>query len=103
MSKARTLPSNFARPKANMTGFPASRPIWSAVSLLGSALEAKRLGLLNEIVPGAASIGLLVNPGYPDADRELREVQAATAAINRQIITVRATTAACPGVSPKNA
>jgi putative ABC transport system substrate-binding protein len=72
------------RPGGNVTG----------VTLLGSALEAKRLGLLNQIVPGAASIGVLVNPGYPDADRKLREVQEAAAAINRQIIIARATSAA---------
>lgn len=57
-------------------------------------MEGKRLGLLHEIVPGAASIGVLVNPGYPDADLELREVQEAAAAINRQVIIVRAATAA---------
>jgi len=50
------------RPVGNITG----------VRLLGSALEAKRLGLLNEIVPRAASIGVPANPGYPDADRQLR-------------------------------
>ena len=70
------------RPGGNVTG----------VSLLGSALEAKRLGLLHEIVPGAASIGVLVNPKYPDADLELRELQEAASAINRPIIVVRAST-----------
>jgi putative ABC transport system substrate-binding protein len=42
------------RPGGNVTG----------VNLLGSALEAKRLGLLHEIVPGATSIGVLVNPTF---------------------------------------
>jgi putative ABC transport system substrate-binding protein len=71
-------------PGGNITG----------VMMLGSALEVKRLGLLNEIIPGAAPVGVLVNPGYPDADRERREVQEAAAAINRQVIIVPATTAA---------
>jgi putative ABC transport system substrate-binding protein len=71
-------------PGGNITG----------VSILGSALETKRLGLLNEIIPGAASIAVLMNPGYPDADRERREVQEAAAAINRQVIIVPAATAA---------
>ena len=31
-----------------------------------------------------------MNPGYPDADRKLREVQEAAAAINRQIIIATA-------------
>ena len=68
------------QPGGNVTG----------VSILGSALEAKRLGLLHEIVPTAASIGVLVDPTYPDADLELREAQEAASAINRQIIIVRA-------------
>jgi putative ABC transport system substrate-binding protein len=70
------------RPGGNVTG----------VSLLGSALEAKRLGLLYEIVPGAASIGVLVNPNYPDAELQLREQQEAARVIKRQINIVRAST-----------
>jgi len=76
--------TNLSRPGGNVTG----------VSLLGSELEAKRLGLLHEIVPGAASIGVLVNPEFPDVDLELRELQQAASAINRQISIVRASTAA---------
>jgi putative ABC transport system substrate-binding protein len=76
--------TSFNRPGGNVTG----------VSLLGAALEAKRLGLLNEITPGAASIGVLVNPNYPDADLQLRELQEAAGAIKRQIIIVRASTEA---------
>jgi len=71
------------RPEGNVTG----------VSALGSALGAKRLGLLNDIAPGAASIGVLVNPGYPTADLQLREVQDAASAIKRQIKVARASTA----------
>jgi putative ABC transport system substrate-binding protein len=67
------------RPGGNVTG----------VSLLGSALEAKRLGLLNEIVPGTAPIGVLLDPGFPDANLELRELQDAASAIKRQIIVER--------------
>jgi len=79
-----SAPPSYNRPGGNVTG----------VSLLGSALEAKRLGLLNEIIPAGASIGVLVNPGYPDADRELREVQDAAGAINRHLHILRATTEA---------
>jgi putative tryptophan/tyrosine transport system substrate-binding protein len=70
------------RPGGNVTG----------VSLLGSALEAKRLGLLREIVPGAAPIGVLVNPKYPDAELQLREQQEAAQVIKRKINIVRAST-----------
>ena len=70
------------QPDGNVTG----------VSVLGSVVEAKRVGLLNEIVPGAAPIGVLLNPTYPDADVELKQAQDAARAINRQLIIVRATT-----------
>jgi putative tryptophan/tyrosine transport system substrate-binding protein len=70
------------RPEGNVTG----------VSMLGSALEAKRLGLLTEIVPGAGSIGVLINPNYEGANLELHELQEAAHAIKRQIDIVRAGT-----------
>jgi putative ABC transport system substrate-binding protein len=74
--------SSLNRPGSNVTG----------VSLLGAALEAKRLGLLHEIIPGAASIGVLVNPGYPDADLQLHELQEAAGAINQKIDILSAST-----------
>jgi putative ABC transport system substrate-binding protein len=55
-------------------------------------LEAKRLGLLHEVISGAVSIGVLVNPKYPDADLQLRELQEAAGLIKRQINIVRAST-----------
>jgi putative ABC transport system substrate-binding protein len=70
------------QPGGNVTG----------VSILGSVVEAKRVGLLNEIVPGASPIGLLLNPTYPDADVELKQAQDAARAINRQLVIARATT-----------
>jgi len=73
---------SFNRPGGNITG----------VSLLGSALEAKRLELLHEMVPGASPIGVLLNPKYPDFDLELRELQDAANVINRKIIVARAST-----------
>jgi putative ABC transport system substrate-binding protein len=72
------------QPGGNVTG----------VSILGSAVEAKRLGLLNEIIPGVTPIGVLLNPTYPDADLELSQAQDAARAINRQMIIVRASTEA---------
>ena len=71
------------RPEGNVTG----------VSLLGVTLEAKRLGLLHEITPAGASIGILVNPTFLDLELQLRELQAAAAVVNRQISFVRASTA----------
>ena len=76
------IETSINRPGSNVTG----------VSLLGSALEAKRLGLLNEIFPRTAPIGVLVNPSYPDVDAQLRELRHAAGSINRQISISRAST-----------
>jgi ABC-type uncharacterized transport system substrate-binding protein len=72
--------TSLSQPGGNITG----------VSMLGSALEAKRLGLLHEIVPGPAPIGVLVDPKYPDADLQVRELQEAADLLKRQINIVRA-------------
>jgi ABC-type uncharacterized transport system substrate-binding protein len=76
------LVASFNRPGGNVTG----------VSLIGSALEAKRLELVSQFVPGAVSIGVLINPMYPDADRQLHELQDAAGVIKRQLHIVRAST-----------
>jgi len=68
------------RPEGNITG----------VSILGTSLEAKRLGLLHDIVPGTSPIGVLVNPGFSDADLELRELEEAAGLVRRQIHVVHA-------------
>ena len=77
-----SIVASLNRPGGNVTG----------VSLLRAALEAKRLGLLNEIVPGAAAIGVLVDPNFPDANLQLRELQEAAGVIKRKIYIVRAST-----------
>jgi putative tryptophan/tyrosine transport system substrate-binding protein len=74
------LVASFNRPGGNVTG----------VSLIGSALEAKRLDLLHQLTPGAVVIGVLVNPKNPDADLQLRELQDAADVIKLQIHVVRA-------------
>ena len=49
-------------------------------------MEAKRLGLLNDIVSGTAPIGVLLDSAFADASRQLRELQETASAIKRQII-----------------
>lgn len=62
------LVSSLAHPGANRTG----------ISFLVVDLNAKRLGLLAELVPEAKTIGLMVNPrNKPAADRIIPEVTAA--------------------------
>ena len=55
------------------------------VSLLTTPPEAKRLGLLNELVPSAAAFGVLINPNNPEAEAQSRDVQQAGREIGRQI------------------
>jgi putative ABC transport system substrate-binding protein len=48
-------------------------------------MAAKRLELLRELMPGATTIGLLVNPANPNALSETTDVQAAARALGLQI------------------
>jgi putative ABC transport system substrate-binding protein len=57
------LVSNTDRPTGNLTG----------VTLFNSALGAKRLELLRELVPKTAVIGLLANPGNPNGRRQAND------------------------------
>src|SRR5262245_2361788 len=69
------LVASLNRPGGNATG----------VSLLTTAPEAKRLGLLKELVPDATVFGVLINPNYQEAEAQSREVQAAGRAIGRRV------------------
>jgi putative tryptophan/tyrosine transport system substrate-binding protein len=62
------------------------------VSLIGSALEPKRLELLRELVPEVDLIGVLVNPKYPDANLQLHELREAAEILKRKIDIVQAST-----------
>jgi putative ABC transport system substrate-binding protein len=74
------LVASLRRPGGNITG----------VYHFASGLEAKRLGLLHEIVPKATTIAVLVNPNYSDAENQLRDVQEAAARLGVQLVVVRA-------------
>ena len=74
------LVESFNRPGGNATG----------MAVLSPDLEAKRLGLLHELVPQASTIGVLLNPNFPPAQHQLEEVQIAAQATNLQILALRA-------------
>jgi len=74
------LVASINRPGGNITG----------VSLISSVLGAKRLGLLHELVPNAAVIGLLVNPDNPNAEPERKDVEEAGRTIGQQIVVLNA-------------
>ena len=68
------------RPGGKLTG----------VYQFATGLEAKRLGLLHEMVPKATTIAVLVNPNYSASENQLREVQEAAASLGVQLVIVRA-------------
>jgi putative ABC transport system substrate-binding protein len=69
------LVASLARPGGNLTG----------INIFSAELAAKRLDLLHELVPGAAHVGVLVNPADAmTTEATLRDVAAAAAAIGLQ-------------------
>jgi ABC-type uncharacterized transport system substrate-binding protein len=74
------LVDSFNRPGGNATGF----------TLLTNEMEPKRVGLLHELVPGAALIGALLNPQFPPAVRQLQDIDAAVRAIGQRLLVVKA-------------
>jgi putative ABC transport system substrate-binding protein len=77
------LVASIARPGGNATG----------VSFLFSDLVAKHLGLLRELMPRAARIGVLVNPQNANADILTKNATAAAASTGTEIIVFRASDA----------
>jgi putative ABC transport system substrate-binding protein len=53
-------------------------------------MEAKRLGLLRELVPNATSIGMLVNPNYPTSEVQVNDAQEASRTLGLLIHIVTA-------------
>jgi putative tryptophan/tyrosine transport system substrate-binding protein len=72
--------ASLGRPGANVTG----------VSFLQTALEAKRFELLQELMPTAAAIGLLINKENPAADRQLSDVETASRTLGRKLVLTNA-------------
>ena len=61
------LVTNLNRPDGNLTG----------VTLFAAPLNAKRLELLHDLIPGARTVAMLMNPTNPGADQELKSSNAA--------------------------
>ena len=74
------LVESLNRPGGNLTG----------VHQFTNLLEAKRLGLLHEMVPKATTIAVLVNPNFSSAETQLRDVQEAAPRLGVQLVVVRA-------------
>jgi len=78
------LVASFNRPGGNATG----------ISLMAGPIGQKRVEFLQEFVPKAAAIAMLVNPVSPDAVPEIRDVQAVAHANNLAIRIINASTSA---------
>jgi putative ABC transport system substrate-binding protein len=76
------LVESWNRPGGNVTG----------ITLMTALMEPKRLGLLRELVPGVALIGVLLNPAFPPAARQLQELEQAAHTIGQPIVITRAST-----------
>jgi len=69
------LVDSLNQPGGNATG----------VSLLTTAPESKRLGLLHELIPNAKIVGVLIDPKYQEAEAQEQELREAADKINLRI------------------
>ena len=76
------LVASLNRPGGNVTG----------ITGLNLEVEPKRLELLRELVPAATVMALLVNPAYPAAETQSRDMQAAARTLGLQLHVLHAST-----------
>ena len=74
------LVASLGRPGGNATGY----------SLVTNDLEPKRLGILHDLVPNAAVIGVLLNPNFPPAASQLAALENAAQVIAQRLAVFRA-------------
>lgn len=76
------LVASLNKPGGNVTG----------VTTFNAALSSKRVELLHQLVPSAATLAMIVNPRFPSAGSEISETQAAARAVGHKLIVLNATT-----------
>ena len=74
------LVESLNRPGGNITG----------ISYFTATLEAKRLGLLSELVPATGVFGILVNSKNDNADNQLKDIAQGALSISRPIAILKA-------------
>ena len=74
------LTESFGRPGGNLTGY----------TLVTAEMEPKRLGLLHELLPNTELVGVLVNPNFAPAARQVQELEAAARTFGKQLFISRA-------------
>jgi putative tryptophan/tyrosine transport system substrate-binding protein len=74
------LVESYNRPGGNITG----------IDIFTDTIEAKRIGLLHDLVPQATTIGYLVNPGNPVAKAQQRAVEEAAHVLKLEVLVLSA-------------
>ncbi|WP_025038019.1 ABC transporter substrate-binding protein [Bradyrhizobium sp. DOA9] len=74
------LVDSLSRPGGNVTG----------VTWLAAELGAKNLELASELLPEAATVGVLINPNRPTAAAQLANAEAAAKAIGKTLLAFKA-------------
>ena len=74
------LVGSLNRPGANVTGF----------TLLTNQMESKRVGLLRELVPGLALVGVLINPKFGPAAQQLGQIENAARTVDQRLVIATA-------------
>jgi putative ABC transport system substrate-binding protein len=76
------LAASYNRPGGNATG----------INLLTASMEAKRLGLLHELLPNAETFSVLINPNYRPSEKQRTDVEDGARALGLRVRVVRANT-----------
>jgi putative ABC transport system substrate-binding protein len=76
------LVKSLNKPGGNVTG----------VNVFLTLMEGKRLGLLREIIPNVAVIGILLNPQSPGTEAQSDDVRSAASAMGQDILVLNAST-----------
>jgi putative ABC transport system substrate-binding protein len=74
------LVTSLNRPGGNLTG----------LTFFGKGLGAKRVEMLRELIPGTSVIAALVDPNFPEAVVESRDVEEAGRTVGQRIVLVNA-------------
>jgi len=74
------LVDSFNRPGANLTGY----------TLLTNEMESKRVGLLRELVPGAALVGVLLNPKFVPGAQQSQQIENAARTVDQKLLIATA-------------
>jgi putative ABC transport system substrate-binding protein len=74
------LVTNLRRPGGNVTGF----------TIFGPAAVTKRVQLMHQLIPQAATLAYLMNPNHPSGEIEMQAAEMAVHSLGKEILVVRA-------------